>query len=127
MGFMKPASIVLAKTPSPDRLLMIPVRFEGGLRAYLTQNEDDNRRRKKSSKTTRIKSKTLTIGTLPVGPKLGPKANHLVISRTARNVELGTPPPYREFSPPHRSANVQLVMLAPEPEDVGGASIVELK
>ncbi|KAF7369812.1 hypothetical protein MVEN_00313900 [Mycena venus] len=127
MGFMKPASIVLAKTPSPDRLLVIPVRFEGGLRAYLTQNEDDNRRRKKSSKTTRGKSKTLTIGTSPVGPKLGPKANHLVISRTARNVELGAPPPYSEFSPPHRSANVRLVMLAPEPEDVGGASIVELE
>ncbi|KAJ7813237.1 hypothetical protein B0H14DRAFT_2605225 [Mycena olivaceomarginata] len=41
--FKKVASTVLARTPSPLRLLAIPVRFEVGLRVHLAEDENVNR------------------------------------------------------------------------------------
>jgi hypothetical protein len=122
--FKKVASTVLARTPSPLRLLAIPIRFDVGLRDHFAQDENVNRHRKKSSKTTRGNPKALAMGTLPLDPK-GPKAHNLVLAKTSRRIEADAPPPYTELPPRVVSITARpRVPLAPE---FGGASIVEVE
>ncbi|KAJ7827887.1 hypothetical protein B0H14DRAFT_3144415 [Mycena olivaceomarginata] len=122
--FKKVASTVLARTPSPLRLLAIPIRFDVGLRDHFAQDENVNRHRKKSSKTTRGNPKALAMGTLPPDPK-GPKAHNSVLAKTSRHIEADAPPPYTELPPRVVSITARpRVPLAPE---FGGASIVEVE
>ncbi|KAJ7852982.1 hypothetical protein B0H13DRAFT_2083487 [Mycena leptocephala] len=119
LRYRKPTSTILAPTPSPERFFLIAVEFGLDLHFPLAKDETTNRRRKQSSKSARGNPKTLQIGTKPLGPKQGLKAFSILLSNTSRNIEPNGPPPYTEFP--------RFLMLAPEPEDTNGASIVELE
>ncbi|KAJ7146186.1 hypothetical protein C8R44DRAFT_863981 [Mycena epipterygia] len=122
--FWKPESTILARTPSPERLLLITVSFITDVTPQFGDNKRNNRRQKQSSKGLRGNPKTLSIGTTP----LGRKAQSLALATISRNIPRpGDPPPYSEFPPTHGKLPSRLLLLAPEPEDTGsGASIVEL-
>ncbi|KAF8192799.1 hypothetical protein K438DRAFT_1935042 [Mycena galopus ATCC 62051] len=126
--FFQPAATILAKTPSPERLLIITIRFDPSLQAYLTPNEIANRRRKSSSKTTRKNSKGFNLGISPPGPKQGPKSHDLVLgSKTSRNIESDAPPPYTKY-PSRGPIGIRIQMLAPERQaPFDSCSIVELE
>ncbi|KAJ6554479.1 hypothetical protein B0H19DRAFT_1071866 [Mycena capillaripes] len=124
--FAKPINTILARTPSPERLLLFSFRLGCDLRTPPAHDEKNNRRRKQSSKTTRGNLKTLNIGTMPLGPKQSSKAL-IMLSNTSRNIEPEAPPSYTEFPLPYARITSRLLMLAPEQEDTfSSASIVEV-
>ncbi|KAJ7756338.1 hypothetical protein B0H16DRAFT_1539581 [Mycena metata] len=116
--FLKPANIILATTPSPDRLLLITTRFQVDMPgADLHNSEAKNKaRRKQSSKSARGNPKTLEIGSLQKGA--------MVLASLARAKASSPPPPYTKY--PMSNGNLtSRVMLAEEYPAT--ASIVELE
>ncbi|KAJ7730260.1 hypothetical protein DFH07DRAFT_849209 [Mycena maculata] len=112
-----PASTILARTPAPERRLLVHIIID--LPVYTVQpakDEKKSRHRKPSDKGT---PKTITIGTV----SLGPKARELAVSNLLRSIQ--PPPPYTESALPHERPGFRRLLLAPSPED-GGASIVEV-
>ncbi|KAJ6463543.1 hypothetical protein C8R45DRAFT_522787 [Mycena sanguinolenta] len=123
--FMRAASTILMKTPSPERLLSIILTFEANLEAnleaYTAEKEESSRRRR----SHRGKPKALSIGSLPPGPKQGGKTHGPVIGKTSRSVDSTA---FLLFEHPLRAMTFlsQEVMLAPEAKEPLTASIVEL-
>ncbi|KAJ7153445.1 hypothetical protein C8R43DRAFT_1001953 [Mycena crocata] len=129
MRFMKPATTLLATTPSPERLLLIPSLFSVfDFLIKAANKEKDNGRRKQSSKKLRGNPKTLSIGSVSLGPKT--HSVHIALAKVVRDVEPGAPPPYSKFPPGNSRPTFRprLLLLAPDVEDTtsSGSSIVEV-
>ncbi|KAJ7270644.1 hypothetical protein B0H12DRAFT_774804 [Mycena haematopus] len=122
--FSKPASTILVKTPSPERLLLIS--FQSLFQIYIIQNEETDCRQHKPSKRARRNPKTLSLGPLPLGPKQGARAHGLVLAKPSRRIEAGDPPPHTTYSS-HAFVYVPAAMIAPRPEVALSASIVEVE
>ncbi|KAJ6492922.1 hypothetical protein C8R47DRAFT_1120443 [Mycena vitilis] len=125
--FWKPDTTILAKIPTPERLLVI--RGLDLRPPLLVEDERTNRtrHRKEASKRTRGQAKTSNIGTIPPTAKQSSKALGLVLSNLSRSIEKDAPPAYTELPVPHGRIHSRLLMLAPDQEDTFGASIVEVE
>ncbi|KAJ7630092.1 hypothetical protein DFH06DRAFT_706258 [Mycena polygramma] len=123
--FWKPETTILARTPTPERLLVI--RGIDLRSPLLVEDEKTNRYRKEASKRTRGKAKTSNMGTMPPTAKQSSKAFSFVLSNLSRSIEKEAPPAYTEVPVTHGRIHSRLLMLAPEREDTFGASIVEVE
>lgn len=127
MRFLVPSSMILAPTPSPLRFMRITLALDFPMRTQPIDDDDKKSRHRKSSKGHRGTSKTITVGTV----SLGPKSHSLALSKMPRSVGGSQPPPpsYSEYPLLHARPRFQRVLLAPLPEDTidGGGSIVEVE
>lgn len=126
--FMCSGATILARTPSPERVLLIITDLAYIARVYQDAH-DEKKTRKSSSKRLRGNPKTVTVGAV----SLAPKAHTLALSKMPRSIENNQPPPpppYSESPLPHQRPGFRRVLLAPPPEDTieySGASIVEIE
>ncbi|KAJ7042955.1 hypothetical protein C8F04DRAFT_1075388 [Mycena alexandri] len=119
--FVKPAATILASTPSPERRLLVTLRFEVDMPgADLHDSEAKSKaRRKQSSKSARGNWKTLEIGSLRKGHQIP----LMMLASLARIKASSPPPPYTKY-PVENVSLMSRVMLAEEHATT--ASVVEL-
>ncbi|KAJ7456985.1 hypothetical protein FB451DRAFT_1275511 [Mycena latifolia] len=125
--FFKPASTILVRTPSPERVLLITLSFTLDMPASLSDDERSNHRRKKKSTSVRSNAKVLQIGSLTKA------SQSQSLARTTQSGSISPdqpPPPYSRLPLPHNRLVYRRLLLASAPAEsttVGsGSSIVEL-
>ncbi|KAJ7452042.1 hypothetical protein B0H11DRAFT_2068371 [Mycena galericulata] len=120
--FVYSATTILARTPSPERVLLLTIALDYIARTQVPDNE--KKRHRKPSSKTRETAKVIIAG--PVS--LGHKAHKLALTKMAHGSGYTPPPPpYSKLPLPYERPAFRRVLLAP-PEDTidGGGFIVEV-